>query len=73
MLIHRTNPLTGEERSREIPVTEAQLREWQDGTPIEEAMSHLTTEEREFITAGVNSSEVAVWAINLMSEQESED
>jgi len=67
MLIHRTNPFTGEERSREIQVTEAQLRVWKEGTPIEEAMPDLTNDERSFIMAGIYEEEVAVWAVNLLA------
>jgi len=67
MLIHRTNPFTGEERSREITVTETQLRDWKEGTPIEEAMPDLTNDERSFIMAGIYEEEVAVWAVNLLA------
>ena len=67
MLIHRTSPFTGEERSLEINVTETELSEWKQGTPIEEAMPNLTDDERHFIMAGIFAEEVAIWAINLLS------
>jgi hypothetical protein len=52
MLIKRKSPLTGEENSREINVTEEQLLAWNNGMLIQNAMPDLSPDDREFIMMG---------------------
>lgn len=58
MLIVRKSPFSGEETVKEINVTEEQLSKWKDdGMHIQDAMPHLTADEREFILTGVTPDE----------------
>jgi hypothetical protein len=57
MLITKVSELTGVKHTREINVTEDQIRIWQDGEYIQRAMSNLTVEEREFIMTGTTPEE----------------
>ena len=58
MLIIRTSPFSGNTNSMEIEVTQEQLRSWQvDGVLIQNAMPHLTPDEREFIKTGITPEE----------------
>lgn len=57
MLIHRVSDLTGVKRSREINVTEAQVRAWQAGELIQRAMPNLSADDREFIMTGTTPEE----------------
>ena len=58
MLITRTSTLSGNTNSMEIEVTQEQLSSWQvDGILIQDAMPHLTPDEREFIKTGITPEE----------------
>jgi hypothetical protein len=57
MLITKVSDLTGITHTREINVTEDQIRIWQDGEYIQRAMSNLTAGEREFIMTGTTPEE----------------
>lgn len=57
MLITKRSMFTGSIRSKELPVTEEQLKAWQDGALIHEAMPHLSVADREFIMTGVTEAE----------------
>lgn len=57
MLIHKRSQLTGVVRELEIPVTPEQLQSWKDGMLIQNAMPHLTIEQREFIMTGITQEE----------------
>lgn len=57
MKITRTSPFTGKEHTLDIPVTEQQLRDWQSGVLIQNAMPNLTPDEREFIKTGITAEE----------------
>lgn len=58
MLIKRTCPFTREENEMEIDVTPAQLKAWRSGVTIQNAMPHLSADEREFIKTGITAK---VW------------
>lgn len=66
MIITRTSPFTGESRSLDIPITEAQYDTWRSGALIQNAMPHLTPGEREFILTGITDDE---WD-NLFAEED---
>lgn len=57
MMITKTSILTGETRTKEINVTKAQYDAWLDGTLIQDAMPHLSADDREFILTGVTETE----------------
>jgi hypothetical protein len=53
MQITRRNPFTNEHHTWNIAVTEQQLQDWKNGQLIQDAMPHLTEDEREFILSGI--------------------
>jgi hypothetical protein len=57
MIINMVSDLTGNVGSMDINVTQAQLSDWYDGVLIQDAMPHLTPEEREFIKTGITPKE----------------
>ena len=57
MLITRKSPFSGNTNTREIPVTESQLKAWQDGELIQDAMHNLSADDREFIKTGITVEE----------------
>ena len=57
MIITRTSHLTGNTNVMELPITQSQLDAWVDGELIQNVMSHLSVDEREFIISGVTPAE----------------
>jgi hypothetical protein len=57
MLITRTSQISGITRTKDIPVTEEQLQIWQNGAHIQNCMSNLSEEDREFIMTGITQEE----------------
>ena len=53
MTITMTHPVTGKDNDMELDVTDEQLRAWENGTLIQEAMPNLTADEREFLITGL--------------------
>lgn len=57
MLITRKSPFTGTTHTMNIDVTLEQLKDWQGGMLIQNAMPNLTADEREFIMTGITADE----------------
>ena len=57
MQITRTSRFTRKVHTREIAVTEQQLEAWKQGALIQNAMPHLSPDDREFIMTGVTPEE----------------
>lgn len=57
MIIERRSELTGVTRSMEIDVCAQQIKEWEQGKLIQDAMPNLTPSEREFIMTGTTDEE----------------
>jgi hypothetical protein len=57
MIITRISMFSGNMHSWDLPVTEEQLDLWQRGILIQNAMPHLTADEREFIMTGTTPDE----------------
>ena len=57
MLITKTSPFSGNTNVMEIDVTQEQIALWESGTLIQNAMPHLTPDEREFIMTGITPAE----------------
>lgn len=57
MTITRTSGLTGHTHTREIDVTDDQLKSWLEGDLIQDAMPHLSPDDREFIMTGITPEE----------------
>ncbi len=57
MQVTRTSQATGIERTMEIQVTQEQIKAWEDGMLIQDAMPFLTDDEREFLISGMTPQE----------------
>ena len=57
MQLTRKSPLTGITRTKEINVTEEQILAWQGGELIQNAMPHLSADDREFVKTGITGEE----------------
>lgn len=57
MIITKTSSLSGIVRTMDLPITEDQLKNFEDGMVIQKAMPNLTPNEREFILSGVVQDE----------------
>ena len=57
MTITRKSPLTGITRTKEIDVTIDQILAWEMGELIQNAMPHLSADDREFIKTGIDGEE----------------
>jgi hypothetical protein len=66
MKITRKSLFSGVERTLDLPVTEEQMRDWENGTLIQLAMPNLTPDQREFIMTGVTSEE---WADEFSEDE----
>ena len=57
MLIEKQSMLTGVRRIVDMPITSEQFNNWQGGMLIQDAMSNLTDDQREFIVSGITAKE----------------
>ena len=57
MKVTRTSMFTGITRTIDLPITEHDLRAWNNGMLIQNACPDLTADQREFIMTGVTSEE----------------
>ena len=57
MQITKASPITSKETSMEIDVTEDQIKAWENGQLIQDAMPNLSADEREFIMTGITPDE----------------
>ena len=59
MKITRTSPISGITRTKDIPVTQAQMDEWNG--PVKKHVQHifanLSADDREFIFSGITAEE----------------
>lgn len=53
MLIKRQFMMTGVIHEMDLPITNEQLVEWLSGSLIQNAMPHLSPEQREFMMTGI--------------------
>ena len=67
MEIIRKSPFSGKINSLDLDVTGEQLERWMAGELIQNAMPHLTPDEREFLMTGITSEE---WAEAFGSEED---
>lgn len=57
MTITRKSPLTGITRTKEIDVTIDQILAWEMGELLQNAMPHLSADDREFVKTGITGEE----------------
>ena len=67
MKLTKTSLLTGKTHTLEIDVTDEQLARWKSGVNIQDACSHLSSADREFIMTGITSEE---WDLYTTDEDE---
>ena len=65
MKITKTSIFTGDENTMDIPVTEEQLKDWENGGLIQDVMPNLTASQREFLMTGCTPEE---WDKNFSEE-----
>lgn len=70
MQITRTSPLTGKVNVRDIDITVTQLQSWQHGVLIQDAMPHLSADDREFLISGSTPED---WAVMFPKRQSDSD
>ena len=70
MHIIRKSDMTNIVNARDIDVTEEQLKDWQGGTLIQDAMPNLSPDDREFLMTGITSEE---WEVLTEMDEEYED
>ena len=70
MNITRTSPLSGATRTLDLDVTQEQIDKWQAGAYIQDVMSHLSAEDREFIISGIVPME---WNAAFSKEEDDEE
>jgi len=66
MQITRKSIMSGQTHTMELPVTPDMLIQWDQGVLIQDAMPHLSPDEREFLMTGITPDE---WN-QMMSEEE---
>ena len=57
MIITRKSPFSGKIHTKDIPVTELQLANWEAGELIQNAMPNISADDREFIKTGITAEE----------------
>ena len=57
MQITKISKFTKNTHTREIPVTQAELDDWDSGTLIQDAMPTLSADDREFLMTGATPEE----------------
>ena len=65
MLITRKSLISGNINTMSLPITEEQYTAWEQGTLVQDAMPHLSPDEREFVMTGITPEE---WADNFGEE-----
>lgn len=70
MQITRVSSLTDITQTKDIDVTQEQIDKWQAGMHIQNAMPHLSSEDREFIMSGITPEE---WNMAFPDEDDEED
>ena len=67
MKVTKVSGFTGITHTREINITFEQLERWRNGTLIQNAMPHLSPDDREFLMTGVTPEE---WAETFGEDEE---
>ena len=70
MRVTRTSRITGIIRTLELDITPAEYESFRNGKLVQEAMPHLTADEREFLISGVTQNE---WDKYIKGEDEEDE
>ena len=66
MLITKKSMFSGEWNTMDIPVTQSQIDDWNQGALIQDAMPNVSADDREFLKTGVTPEE---WTNTFGSEK----
>jgi len=69
MRVIRKSLVSGKTHEQELPITEAQVLEYENGALIQDAFPNLTQSQREFFKTGITAEE---WD-ELFAEEEDDD
>ena len=64
--ITRTSVVSGLERTIVMPIERKQYMAWKNGEMIQDAMPHLTNDQREFLMTGISQQE---WDATFKEEE----
>jgi len=70
MLITKRSNISHTTHTLDIPITQAQYDLWQSGALIQDAMPHLTSDQREFLITGITPEE---WDAYFKGDIEDDD
>ena len=57
MVVIAISALTGQKHAAPLAITETQVYDWVNGAHIQDAMPHLSPEDREFLMTGITQVE----------------
>ena len=57
MNITRVSPISGEEHTLRLPVSQVQMARWEMGEYVQDVFPHLSASQREFIISGITEEE----------------
>tara|TARA_Y100000310_G_C20107757_1_gene545688 strand:- start:60 stop:260 length:201 start_codon:yes stop_codon:yes gene_type:complete len=57
MIITRISPFTGNTHTMNLPITQEQIGDYQQGTLLQDAFPQLSPDEREFFKTGITPEE----------------
>ena len=57
MVVVAISALSGQKHAAPLEITEAQVYDWVNGASIQDAMPHLSPEDREFLMTGITAVE----------------
>lgn len=64
--VSRSSPLTRGVVTRTLPLTVEQILKWEQGALIQNAMPHLTADQREFLLTGMSDND---WNENFADDE----
>jgi hypothetical protein len=67
MRIKRKSRITGKVHEMNLNINQEHLDRWNNGMPIQQAMPHLSADEREFLMTGITPEE---WREHFGSDDE---
>lgn len=57
MIVERTSIYSGKTRTKDLPITQAQLDRWDKGELIQNVFPNLSADDREFLITGMTEEE----------------
>lgn len=70
MLVTKQSMLTGNICTKELPITEAQIKAYNDGAHVQDAFPDLPAADREFIFSGITAEE---WDATFGDEEDEKE